>query len=342
MSLPPPVKGLEPGDGPLIDPYARVHTYLRVSVTDRCNYRCTYCLPAGGIDWLPRERLLRLEEIARVVRVFAQMGVRQVRLTGGEPTIRRNLTHLIRLIAQTPGIDDVAMTTNGHAFASKAHEMAAAGLNRVNISLDTLDPALFAKVTRGGDLSRVLAAIEAAREAGLGPIKINTVVVRGLNDDQLVNLVEGFSDRPDIVVRFIEYMPFSGNEPERRHVPMAEVINRLSEVYTLEPIQRQIGLGPAKNWRIGETGQVLGFISPITSHFCDSCNRLRLQADGHLRTCLSKDDTPSLRALLREGADDETLASAIRTMVWGKVAGHEAHKLEDWRTFEGVMTRIGG
>lgn len=342
MALPEPVPNLTPGEGVLIDRFARAHSYLRVSVTDRCNYRCTYCLPADGVQWMSRERVLSLEEIARLVGVFAAMGVKRVRLTGGEPTVRRGILELVRMIAGIEGIEDLAMTTNGHLFGAQAQAFADAGLRRVNISLDTLDAARFEAITRGGDLARVLDAIEASRAAGLGPVKVNTVVVRGVNDHEIEDLVAFFGQWPDVVLRFIEYMPFDGNESVKLHVPVAEIRERVFSAYTVRPAEQKVGGGPAVNWALEETGQVVGFISPITEHFCEQCNRLRLQADGHLRTCLSRDDTPSLRDILRGGATDLQLRQAIREMVWGKVAGHEAHTLEDWKAFEGVMTQIGG
>lgn len=345
MSLPRPVEGLErPDAGPLVDRFARRHTYLRISVTDRCNYRCTYCMPAEGLRWLPRSELLTYEEIGRLVRVFARLGVERVRLTGGEPTVRRDIEQLVAAVAAAPGIVDVAMTTNGHRFAARAGALAEAGLKRVNISIDAVDAELFRRITRGGDLERVLESIDAAAALGMGPVKLNCVVVAGLNDDQILPLVERFADRPEVVVRFIEYMPFGGNDDRKRHLPARRIRERLAERYTLEPVGRvTAGAGPARDWRVAETGRIVGFISPITEHFCEACNRLRLQADGHLRTCLSRDRTPSLRDLLRGGASDDELEQAVRIMVWGKVAGHEAH-LEggDFRAFEGVMTRIGG
>lgn len=345
MTLPEPVEGLELEDtGPLLDRFARRHTYLRISVTDRCNYRCTYCMPAEGLQWLPRSELLTYEEIGRLVRVFARLGIERVRLTGGEPTIRRDIEQLVGAVASAPGIVDVAMTTNGHRFARRARALAEAGLKRVNISIDSVEPEQFRRITRGGDLGRVLESIDAAVALGMVPVKLNCVVVAGLNDDQILPLVERFAHRPEIVVRFIEYMPFGGNDDRKRHLPARRIRERLAERYTLEPVGRATpGVGPARDWRIAETGRYVGFISPITEHFCEACNRLRLQADGHLRTCLSRDRTPSLRDLLRGGATDEQLDRAIRQMVWGKVAGHEAHlDGTDFRAFEGVMTRVGG
>ena len=218
MSLPDPVDGLtRPSSGPLIDRFARAHSYLRLSVTDRCNYRCTYCLPATGVQWLARERLLSLEEMARLARVFVSLGVRGVRLTGGEPTVRRGLLELVRMLSEIDGLQDLAMTTNGHRFAPVAQDFARAGLNRVNISLDTLDPDRFREITRGGDVHRVLEAIEASREAGLGPVKVNAVVVRGVNDASLVSFVEHFAKWPDVVVRFIEFMPLDADDLEDVH-----------------------------------------------------------------------------------------------------------------------------
>lgn len=344
MALPTPVPGLEmPLHGPLVDRFGRQHTYIRVSVTDRCNYRCVYCMPVDGLDWLPKDEILSYEEVGRIVAVLASMGVRRVRITGGEPTVRRDIDELIATVGAVEGIDDLSMTTNGHLFARRAHAYARAGLTRVNVSLDTLDADQFRAVTRGGDLARVLDAIDAAIDAGLTPVKINAVMVRGENDAQLERLVEHFAPRADAVqVRFIEAMPFTGGVDRRTHLSAGEMRDRLGQRYTLEPVGRAVGGGPAKTWRIAENDLVVGFISPITEHFCHDCNRLRLMADGHLRTCLSRDSVPSLRDILRGGASDATLEHAIRTQVWGKVPGHEAHLDEGWKAFEGVMTRIGG
>lgn len=343
MTLPAPIPGAErPTDGPITDRFGRAHTYLRVSVTDRCNYRCTYCMPAEGLDWMPRGHLLTFEEIERVVRAFARMGVKKVRLTGGEPTVRRGLVELVGRIAAVPGIADLALTTNGHLLERLAAPLAAAGLRRVNVSIDAVDPEVFAKITRGGDVKRVLAGIDAALAAGLRPVKLNCVVVRDLNDHELVPLVTAFADRPDVVVRFIEYMPFSKLEG-RLHVPVRELRERLAARWTLEPLPRPAHGGPSVDWRLAETGQTVGFVSPITEHFCDACNRLRLQADGHLRTCLSREPAPSLRELLRQGMGDAELEQVLRERVWGKVAGHTAHlDGDDFAKFEGVMTNIGG
>jgi cyclic pyranopterin phosphate synthase len=234
-------------------------------------------------------------------------------------------------------VRDLSMTTNGHLFAAKAGAFAAAGLRRVNISLDSLDPEQFRRITRGGDLGRVVDAIDAARAHRLVPIKINAVIIGGENEDQVERLVERFAPHAaDTMVRFIEWMPFDRNDPARRHVPARALRDRLGP---MEPLAAAGG-GPATDFRL-PSGLRVGFISPITEHFCQACNRLRLQADGHLRTCLSREAKRSLRDLLRDGATDERLEAEIRERLWGKVAGHEAH-LEDGQAFEGVMTAIGG
>ncbi|MDG1481698.1 MAG: GTP 3',8-cyclase MoaA [Myxococcota bacterium] len=324
----------------LTDKYGRVHTYLRVSVTDRCNYRCVYCMPAEGMSWVPRKELLTYEEIARIVRVFADLGIRQVRLTGGEPTMRADITQLIAALKATPGIDDLAMTTNGHTLPRLAPALAAAGLTRLNVSIDSLRPDRFAALTRNGNLERVLAGIEAARTAGLTPIKLNAVLLAGENDDEIFDLVEyAAAAQGDLQLRFIEYMPFEARW--HRCVPAAEVRRRLATRYTLTRTPDKIGGGPSREWRIAENGLNIGFISPLSHKFCDSCNRLRLMVDGHLRTCLAHEDTPSLRDIIRKGATDAALAASIRTMVLGKPDGHHC-EVDGGEVFEGVMTGIGG
>jgi cyclic pyranopterin phosphate synthase len=326
---------------PLLDRFGRVHRYLRISVTDRCNYRCVYCMPAEGLSWLPREHLLRYEEIGRLVGVFAKLGVHKVRLTGGEPTVRADIEALVGAVAAHPGITDLAMTTNGHTLARLAPRLAAAGLRRVNVSIDSLRPERFAALTRGGELGRVLAGIDAALAAGLRPVKLNAVIIGGENDDEVLDLVRFAGERaPHLALRFIEYMPFG--ERWHRSVPSAELRRRISAQHALEPLPAPaMGDGPARTWRVVESGLELGFISPLSEHFCATCNRLRLQNDGHLRTCLAHEDTPSLRDLLRAGADDDALEQAIRAMVMAKPEGHAA-LITGGVPFEGVMTRIGG
>lgn len=336
----------------LLDRFGRLHSYLRISVTDRCNYRCVYCMPEEGLAWMPRKDLLTYDEIGRLVGIFAGMGVRRVRLTGGEPTVRRDILHLVRRIGAIPGIADLAMTTNGHLLAPLAGDLAAAGLRRVNISIDSLDPARFGRLTRGGDLAAVLRAVDASVAAGLCPVKLNMVVVGGENaggenDAEILAMARYAAERPEaLILRFIEYMPFR----DRWHasVPSAKIREILSAEWELAPADeadREPGGGPARYWIASRPGVTrplrLGFIAPLTEHFCASCNRLRLLADGQLRTCLAHEDNPSLRDLLRGGATDAEIAAVIRRIVDGKPAGHEAEELGG-RSFEGVMTAIGG
>ncbi len=326
---------------PLEDSLGRPHSYLRVSVTDRCNYRCQYCMPKEGLSWMPRDELLCFEEIVRVVEVMSRMGIRKVRITGGEPTLRADIEELISGIASIPGIHDLAMTTNGHTLPVLAGRLAAAGLNRVNISIDSVNPEVFSRLTRGGDLERVLAGIDAARAHGLTPIRLNVVLLAGDNEHELFDIVEHFAPHAeDTEIRFIEYMPF---EVRRyRCVPAAQLRARLAEHYTLTPERSPVETeGPSRYWRLEECGLRVGFISPLTEHFCASCNRLRLMVDGHLRTCLAHEDTPSLRDLVRAGASDTQLDKAIRAMVLGKPTGHDC-QIDGGTLFEGVMTAIGG
>lgn len=325
---------------PLVDSYGRVHTYLRVSVTDRCNYRCVYCMPAEGLSWRPRAELLTYEEIARTVYVFSLMGIRQIRLTGGEPTLRADITQLIAALNHIDGIDDLAMTTNAHTLTRLAPRLAAAGLSRINISIDSLRTERFRAITRGGKLARVLSGIEAARQAGMAPIKLNVVLLRGENDDEIFDFIEYCAAaRGDIELRFIEYMPFEARW--HRCVPASEVRERIRSRYTILPAPGGIGGGPSRGWMLPSLGLKVGFISPLSNRFCESCNRLRLMLDGHLRTCLAHEDTPSLRDLIRSGAGDAQLEAAIRRMVLGKPDGHHC-EVDGGTVFEGVMTSIGG
>ena len=337
-------------DTALVDRHGRLHTYMRVSVTDRCNFRCVYCMPAEGHAWLPRDEVLRFEEIVRIVRVMAPSGLRRVRLTGGEPLLRRDLVDLVAALVETPGIDDVSLTTNAFGLADLAAPLARAGLRRVNISIDSLDPARFSAVTRGGKLASVIDGVAASHAAGLGPVKLNMVVMRGVNDDEIVSLAQAcmpggvLSGAMETVLRFIEYMPFEGRWHE--NVPAAEIRSRLAAAGSLLADSGGLpGAGPATYARwspAGGEGSVrVGFIAPLTEHFCALCNRLRLLVDGHLRTCLGYEDTPSLRDLVRGGGSDAELLLAIAAIVRGKPAGHLA-ETDGGTAFEGVMTSIGG
>ncbi len=318
---------------PLQDPYARRVTYLRVSLTDRCNYRCTYCMPEQGVDLLPREDLLTFEEIERLVRVFAGLGVRRVRLTGGEPTIRRGCEELVARLVAVPGIDEVVMTTNGHRLLELAEPLARAGLAQLNVSVDTLDAPKFKAITRRGDLHRVLDGIDAARAAGISSIKLNAVALRGFNDGELGALCD-YAWARDLVPRFIEWMPMSSGDlyAPGALLPAAE-IRALVAAHVGEPLvpDAPVGanLGPSRYWKTSR-GK-LGIISAMSEHFCDTCNRVRLSAVGALHACLAHDDAVDLRSLLRntppsagvEAAVDRSVVAAIRTALGVKRPGHE-------------------
>jgi len=321
-----PIAGVIPAD-PLVDSFERRIRYLRVSVTDRCNYRCSYCMPEELGDKLIFERraaVLSFEELERLVGVFARLGVRKIRLTGGEPTVRRGIVELAGRIARVPGIAEVVMTSNGHLLGELAAPLAAAGVSAVNISLDTLDPAKFTRLTGRGDLARVLAGIDAAVAAGLR-VKTNAVALHGENDDELVALCEHAWAR-GAVPRFIEHMPMSDGA---LYAPAAELpaaqIRRTLEA-ALGPLiagERPSGdPGPARYWRVRDTGREVGIISAMTEHFCGDCNRLRLTATGELHACLGHDDAISLRDVMRGGGSDDDVVRSIAAAVTGKRAGH--------------------
>jgi cyclic pyranopterin phosphate synthase len=315
---------------PYRDDFGRAINYLRVSVTDRCNLRCVYCMPSGGIQKQAHDAILRYEELALVVRAAAELGICKVRLTGGEPLARLGLVGFVAMIARTPGIDDLSLTTNGTLLARHAAGLAAAGLQRVNISLDTLQPDRYRQITRNGRLEDVLEGVEAARAAGLQPIKFNTVVVRGLNDDEVVDLARRTRE-DNWHLRFIELMPIGANISWAGTgiVPVAEMRRRIEEALgPLQPVHGPVGNGPARYYHLPRaTGSTvaagtLGFIGAQTEHFCPTCNRLRLTADGRLRPCLLSDDEIDLRGPLRAGADLETVKAILAQAIRSKPARH--------------------
>ena len=309
--------------GPALDLFRRRINYLRVSLTDRCNFRCVYCMPEHGAHFAPRDELLTDDELLRVIRSCAAVGFEKIRLTGGEPTLRRNLVELVRGIASTPGIREVSMTTNALRLAEMAGELKAAGLARVNISIDSLDAEKFRSITRGGDLERVWAGILAAERAGLGPLKLNAVVVRGLNDDEVVDLARLAVERP-WQVRFIEMMPLAGvgDLAKESVVPSSELVARLEAVWGPLEFVGWAGSDPARTYRVAGGQGTIGFISSVSEPFCSTCNRMRLTADGKLHLCLLRDNELDLRGALRGGADDAELDALVRQAVWLKPWGH--------------------
>ncbi len=310
-----------------IDPWGRQITYLRVSVTDRCNFRCVYCMPPEGVAKQSHQSILRYEEIAEVVRVAAEHGVREVRLTGGEPLVRNDLNVLVKLLAEIPGIEDISITTNGYLLDRYAKVLAEAGLKRVNISLDTLDPKKFEKITRGGNFEQMWKGLEAAEAAGLSPIKINAVMMRGVNDDDLIPLASLTLTR-DWHVRFIELMPIQNQaswgagfpNPSDAFLSIQDALEILSPLNPV-PHQKTIGDGPAQEFVLQGAKGKIGFISPLSEQeFCQRCNRLRLTADGNLRPCLMSDiEVPILAALRSE----EPILPLLEKSVQLKPMGHE-------------------
>ncbi len=310
---------------PLVDAQARRISYLRLSLTDRCNYRCTYCMPEAGVPLSPKAEVLTLEELARVVKVLRQVGVRAVRLTGGEPTVRHGLVDLVANLAELD-LDDLAMTTNGHTLADLAPALHRAGLRRLNVSIDTLDPVRFRAITRWGDLGRVINGVEAAKAVGFRNTKINVVALAGFNDAELPEIAS-WAWEHDATPRFIEWMPMSDGElfAPGAFLPAAIVRERLVQAFgPLRPDQPSDlpGVGPARYYRT-RSGERVGIISAVTEPFCETCNRVRLSATGQLHTCLARDESIDLRTPLRSGASDDQLLQSIRAGVQAKATGHE-------------------
>jgi cyclic pyranopterin phosphate synthase len=313
-----------PSRGPLVDPFQRAITYLRVSVTDRCDFRCVYCM-AENMSFLPKRDLLTLEELDRLCSAFVARGVKKLRLTGGEPLVRRDIMVLFRALSRhlkTGALDELTLTTNGSQLPRFAGELATCGVKRINISLDTLDPAKFRDITRWGDLDKVLAGVDAAQAAGLR-VKINAVALKGVNEDEIPALMEWAHSR-GMDLSLIEVMPLGDIEPARidQYLPLSMVRARLASRYTLEDIDYRTG-GPARYVRVAETGGRLGFITPLTHNFCEGCNRVRVTCTGTLYMCLGQDDAADLRTPLRASEADDLLHGAIEAAIARKPKGHD-------------------
>ena len=336
--------GADPTD--LIDPFGRTVRDLRISITDRCNFRCTYCMPAEGMTWMPRAELLTFEEIERVTRVFVErFGVDGIRLTGGEPTVRAHLPVLVEKVARIRLPDgrkpDLSMTTNGATFRLLAHELRAAGLDRVNISIDSLQRERFAAMTRRDELAGVLDGIGAAKEAGFAPLKVNVVLERGVNDDEIVDFARWGRDL-DIEVRFIEFMPLdaSGDWRANMVVSQDEIVAAIDAVFPLDRVAAR-GAAPADRWRYRDGRGTVGVIPSVTKPFCGDCDRVRLTADGQFRTCLFETREFDLRAIVRGGGTDDDLAAEIVRAVGTKWAGHAIGQVTFIRPNRS-MSQIGG
>jgi len=329
----------------MIDPHGRTVSYLRVSVTDRCNYRCNYCM-AEDMTFLPRRDLLTLEELDRLCGLFVEQGVRKLRITGGEPLVRRDILSLFRSLSRhldSGALDELTLTTNGALLDKYAAELAACGVRRINVSLDTLDPARFTALTRKGDLAQVLAGIEAADRAGL-KVKINTVALRGVNHDELGDLLAWCGGR-GFDLSLIESMPMGeiGAQRAEHFMTLDEARADLQERFTLTPSTHRTG-GPASYMDVAETGGRVGFITPFSHNFCEACNRVRLTCTGMLYLCLGQDDAADLRAPLRASDSDDTVRSAMLEAISRKPRGHDfdAARLEDGAQVVRFMSLTGG
>lgn len=336
----------------LKDTYSRVIDYLRISVTDRCNLRCVYCMPAEGIKLLSHTEILRYEEIVEIVKVAAGVGIHKIRITGGEPLVRAGIPDLVASIAAIKGIDDIALTTNGILLKKYAAELAKAGLNRVNVSLDSLKAEKFARITRFDRFTEVIEGIEAARQAGLNPVKINVVAMRGVNDDELVDFArktieDGWN------VRYIELMPFVEDNPgaecragaiaeelQPQYMSIAEIKKHLDVLGHFNPVHLVPGNGPARYYQFPCATGTVGFISPVSEHFCFKCNRLRLTADGKLRPCLLSDVEVDLRPYLRSGERSASIKKAIAKAIELKPKQH--HLAQGSKPQKRHMSQVGG
>ncbi|MBE3580818.1 MAG: GTP 3',8-cyclase MoaA [Thermoanaerobacteraceae bacterium] len=321
------------------DRFGRRINYMRVSITDRCNLRCRYCMPAAGVPLKSHDDILRLEEIVTLVEAAVQVGVRQVRLTGGEPLVRKNVVGLVGRLAALPGLEEVSLTTNGILLGPLARPLKEAGLGRVNISLDSLRPERYRYITRVGNLETVWRGIRAALTVGLTPVKLNVVVVRGFNDDEILDFAR-LARREPLHIRFIELMPIgTAAAGEAAYVPVAEIKRKVEEEFTLEPLEALRGCGPARSFRVEGGPGSIGFIGALSEHFCHRCNRLRLTADGKLRPCLYWEGEIDVKTPLRNGASQDELVELFRRAVALKPRQH--HLEEGWEQPR-VMSQLGG
>jgi len=308
----------------MIDPFGRSISYLRVSVTDRCDFRCVYCM-SENMSFLPKQDLLTLEELDRLCTVFVDKGVQKLRITGGEPLVRRDIMTLFRSLSRhlvSGRLEELTLTTNGSQLGKYASELADCGIRRINVSLDTLDAAKFRKITRWGDLDKVLAGIDAAQAAGIA-VKLNAVALKGVNEDEVEDMIRWSHDR-GIDITFIEVMPMGDIEPDRfdQYWPLSQLRGRLLDQFTLDDIDYRTG-GPARYVRVRETGGRIGFITPMTHNFCESCNRVRITCTGTLYMCLGQDDAADLRSPLRASATNDVLSRAIDAAILRKPKGHD-------------------
>ena len=324
----------------LRDAFNRPIKDLRISVTDRCNYRCTYCMPLEEYVWIDRSEILSFEEIARLARLFARLGVEKIRITGGEPLVRKDLHRAIAMLSRIEGVRDLCLTTNASLLSEQIGELAAAGLKRINVSVDTLDPEKFKRITKRGDLSKVLDGLFGAKALGLQPIKINAVIERGLNEEDIIPLVE-FAREHGFAMRFIEYMDVgnANNWISSKIVSKKEIIEQINARYPLREVGRDNGTAPSVDYEFTDGVGDVGVIASVTEPFCSSCTRARLTADGKLVTCLFSDEGHDLKSLMRSGATDEQLIEVISS-VWSKRTDrYSDERLEAMKSPEGYQPK---
>jgi cyclic pyranopterin phosphate synthase len=331
----------QPSESALFDQYQRRIDYLRLSITDRCNLRCVYCMPPEGVPYLPHDNILRYEEIERLARLVVSLGITKIRLTGGEPLVRRGVLHLCQRLAQIAGVQSLSITTNGVLLSDFAEGLYRCGIKRLNISLDTLKPDKFAAITHQDSFGAVWEGIQRALAAGFHPIKINTVVLRGVNDDDIEDLARLTYEYP-FHVRFIEFMPFNALVPPEHYISGDEVLKRLNRLDTLLPSHSVNSNGPARYFRFSSAIGKIGLINPLSHHFCGTCNRLRLTADGKLRTCLFSEKEVDLKKLLREYAEDHEIQAAIRQAIQDKPQKHVLEDAVFRKCINRPMRAIGG
>ncbi|MBC2673719.1 GTP 3',8-cyclase MoaA [Listeria booriae] len=330
----------------LTDRFGRVHDYIRISVTDRCNLRCVYCMPEEGMTFLPHEEVLSKEEIIDFMKIMVGYGIKKVRITGGEPLLRTDIVDIIAGLSAIPEIEDIAVTTNAMYLVKKAEALKEAGLTRVNISLDSLQEDRFKTITRGGRLQKVLDGIAKAEEVGFFPIKLNVVLIKGQNDDEILDFLEFTRDK-DINIRFIEYMPIghAGDSWKKQYLSLQTIFDACDEAgFAYQPVDSIRGNGPSENFRLEGAKGTFGLIHPVSSHFCASCNRLRLTADGYIKACLYWDEEMNIRPLIK---DPEKLMELVQQSIDNKPESHEMaialqDEMQSHKPTTRRMSQIGG
>ena len=328
----------------LIDPFNRKIEYVRLSITDRCNYRCFYCIPSTGVDWENRQEFLSYEELTRLIRLFTELGVTKVRLTGGEPLVRKDIDQFVRQLNQLPHLADLSMSTNAHLLADQAKSLHQAGISRINISIDSLNPQTFKDITKTGDLDKVIAGIDAAVEAGMSPVKLNMVIMKGINDHEIEEMLD-FAEQRGANLRLIETMPIgiAGVNSQKLFISAEDILKRIKLISgkNLTPIKGNVGAGPARHYQIGTTKATIGVISAMSQHFCESCNRVRLTAKGDLVLCLGQEDRISLAEPLRQNASDDEIKTIIINAINHKPKSHDFNQ-DQQRVELRHMSALGG